>query len=345
MDPRVVATLASGEGLITRAQALDLGLSPLRIRHLLAQKEWVALRRGVYADGATWRALDPWRAQPLMRARAATLTMTRSWVLSHDSAAHALGLDILAPQHPFVHITRPGFTGAWTKAGVKHHLARFRPEQAVEASGLPTLEVARTVCDLAREHGLQAGTVAVDAALRGGVTRGAMRAAAEVMVSWPGKTAVDAAIDLGDPGAESVAETLGRELVAELALGTPETKFPVRTQSGVFWCDLRVGNHIFEVDGRAKYRPVEQGGLAVVPGDQVLWDEKQRQREICAEGLGMSRIVWADFWGERRELAKKRLRAEVEVTRSRFGPDLSERLATSAVEIRAGQSRSDRRGA
>ena len=53
--------MASQDGLITRAQALDAGLSPTTIRHLLRTGVLVIVRRGVYADGELWRSLDPYR--------------------------------------------------------------------------------------------------------------------------------------------------------------------------------------------------------------------------------------------------------------------------------------------
>ncbi len=77
--------------------------------------------------------------------------------------------------------------------------------------------------------------------------------------------------------------------------------------------------------------------------EQVLWDEKQRERLICAEGLGMSRIIWLDYWGEGRQQALVRLRAENDVTVQRFGATLAPHLAESAARIRADRDR--RRGA
>ena len=127
MHPEVLATMNAQDGLVTRAQALDLGLSPVSITALL-RRDWVVVRRGIYADATLWEQLDPYRGRPRLRTRAALLNVRRGWVLSHDSSAHEHGLDILQPDEPYVHITRPGHTNAWTKAGVKHHLAGFVPE-------------------------------------------------------------------------------------------------------------------------------------------------------------------------------------------------------------------------
>lgn len=145
-----------------------------------------------------------------------------------------------------------------------------------------------------------------------------------------------AAVDLADPGAENVAESLTRLLVAELGLGQPTTQFPVRLASGaIVWCDLQLGNHVFEFDGRIKYVDRAHGGVADLSAEQVVWDEKTRQREISARGLGCSRIIWADLWGEGRARAHQRLLAEVEVSNQRFGPVLAPHLAEEAARLRA----------
>ncbi|MCD4524175.1 type IV toxin-antitoxin system AbiEi family antitoxin domain-containing protein [Nocardioides sp. cx-173] len=332
MHPDVLATMARNHGLITRAQALDCGLSPTAITALL-REEWVAVRRGVYAERGRWESLDAYRGRPRLQTRAALLHMTRGWVLSHDSAAHEQGLDILTPERAFVHVTRPGHTNAWTKAGVKHHLAGFSPDQLVTVGDLRCLDLARTCCDIARERGVQHGVPAMDSALRRGVSRSDLLVASAPMAYWPGVKAVRASLELADAGAESVAESLGRLLVRELGVGAVETQFPILLEGRTHWCDLRVGRHVFEVDGHLKYRGVHEGGLAVRP-DEVVWAEKKRERLIRAEGLGVSRIIWEDYWGERRVLARRRLRADYDVTVARFGTALPPHLEHFAQQMR-----------
>jgi hypothetical protein len=95
-----------------------------------------------------------------------------------------------------------------------------------------------------------------------------------------------------------------------------------------------VGCHVFEFDGRLKYVRAGEGGVASEPVEDVLWNEKKRQNEVCATGLGMSRIVWADFYGEARQRARQRLRSEYAVTLRRFGPGLPEHLAAFERQMR-----------
>lgn len=335
IPPTLLAVMGAQGGVFTRTHALDCGLSPGRVNFLVRSGVLRVVRRGVYTTREHWDSLDQWRGQPRLAARAAHLTIRRSHVFSHDSAAHELGLDILKPAEPLVHVTKRGYSTAWTEYGIKHHYARFRPDQVVAANGFECLDVARTAIDMAREHGLVHGTVACDSALRLGVTRADLEEAYADMAFYPHVGRVRSAVDLARTGAESVGETLARLLVIEAGIGEPVTQFAVRLSGGVAWCDLRVGRHVIEFDGRIKYRGREVGGFATASPEEVVWAEKGRQNEVCSLGLGMSRLVWDDYWGARRHAAIERLRAENEVTVARFGTQLPPELAEFDRRMRA----------
>lgn len=342
MNPRLVAHLATTGGLVRRCDALDLGVSPTAITGFLRRGEWVVVHRGVYGDAEVFDALDPWRGQPLMRAKAAVLAMRRGWVLSHDSSAHALELEMLAPEEPHAHITRPGFTNAWTKGRVKHHLARYRTEQVVDCGGWPALDMARTVCDVAREHGLRAGLVTADSAMRKGVSRGEIYEAADMMRHWPWVTIVRQTADLADPRAENGVESLAREFVIGLGIGPVDAQFPLRIQPDrVVWCDLRVGNHVFEVHGLIKVLTPAQGGVADREARTVLFEERKRERLVTAEGLGVTNLYYEDFFGAARRLAAKRAIDDWNETVRRHGPELHPHLARNAAELRERLGRRD----
>ena len=134
-------------------------------------------------------------------------------------------------------------------------------------------------------------------------------------------------------------ETLGRELVLEAGLGTPETQFPVRTSDGVKWCDIRVGNHIIECDGHIKYQSVERGGVARTSADEVAWEERKRDRLVKDRRLLVTRLYWEDYWGRRREAAVRRLQADAADAVRLYGADLDPALAREAAEIRRTRDR------
>jgi hypothetical protein len=335
MDPRLLGAFARHGHLLTRRQLLDEGVTPGEIDRWTRRGHLVAVRRGVYAPRDVWDALDEHRGRPLYAARAASAAMLQPHLMSHSSAALELDLPILRPLTPLVHVTRFGVVGSRARFGVKHHTAPFVPGQILFVDGRPVLDHARTVADIAREDGLEAGVVAADSALRMGVPRSALWEAVESMAYWPWVRTVRAALDLADPGAESVGETLARLLLIELGLGRPETQFGLRDAGREVFCDLRLGRHVFEFDGRVKYRRESDGGFARVDPDEVVWREKKRQDWVCGFKLGMSRIVWADFWGPARERAKQRLLREFLDTRARFGDDVAD-LAPYIIRTRRG---------
>lgn len=325
MNSEVIGALERGRGLLTTNQAFACGVSPREVHRLVRSGAWIAVRRGVYTPRERWEQLDEWRGRPLFRARAAHLTMVEEHVMSHDSAALELDLPTLRPPNDLVHITRPDVRGSRTAYGVKHHGAVYRPDQVVEVDGIQILDRARTAVDIAREHGLPHGVVACDSALRGGATRRDLERAYASMTSWPRVRTVRKAVELADSGAHTVGESMARLLVLELGIGRPQTQFYF--DDGARWasCDLRVGRHLFEFDGRKKYQRKQDGGLADDddPG-AVVWREKVRQDWLCSYRLGMSRIIWSDFWGSARDRARRRLAGEYAATVARYGTDITD---------------------
>lgn len=327
LRPALAAYSSRQSGLVTRRQALECGYSDGELRALTSPRgPWVLLRRGVYTLRELLDCADP-AGRLWLHDLAAHLAMVTPHVLSHDSAARGWGLPMLRPPVALAHITRPGVGGSRTQYGVKHHLSRVEPTGLLTVEGVSLTGLARTGLDIAREHGFHAGVVVIDAARRRGATDGEFVAELAAMTSWPFVTAARAAWAFSDAGAESLAESLGRVLVSEAGLGEVSTQFAVGVDGRVVWCDLRVGCHVIEVDGRAKYVRIEDGGLATADASEIVWREKVRERDICGEGLGMSRLVWSDFWGAARERAKARLAREYAVTEARFGPTLPEHLA------------------
>jgi hypothetical protein len=317
---RVTATVRSQHGLITRAQLRESGMDDRQVRRLLKRGVLLPLRRGVYVERDRWEALDRYHGQPVLRIRAARLTLAGEHVHSHDSAAIVQRLG--APDSPqaLVHVTHPKVHGDAVRAGVKHHLAPYRPDQALVVDGLPVLDPARTALDMAREHGLVAGVACCDAALRAGVTRADLDAARAAMWCWPHSRVMDEALELADAGAESWLESEARVLVAGLGIGRPQTQFGLTDGRRTVWCDLRVGRHVFEADGELKY---DDDNLTGLTPREVLREEKKRQDFVAGFKLGVSRITAHDCRAGRRD-AEARLLREFFDTCSRFGTDISD---------------------
>jgi hypothetical protein len=329
MDPRILGVMADQHGLITFAQARDLGLADREIASQVRRGGLTRIRQGVFAETGHWLALDPYRGQPLLRVRAAHLVVQRRHWFSHESAALILDIPLPDARKARVHLTRPRVLGDRSKAGIVHHKAVFWPTQAIVVDGLPVLGPARTACDLARGSGLTAGLAACDHVRRRGVTLGELRAVREQMAYWRGVKNVELAIDLSDPGAENFAESAMRELILALGIGQPTTQFGLRAEGRTVYCDVRVGRHIFEMDGKVKFIPVAEGGVASRNPVEVAWAHKQRQDFIMGFKLGVSRVTYRDLGAGRAE-AVARLRREYADTVARFGTDIGD-LAPYAV--------------
>ena len=105
--------------------------------------------------------------------------------------------------------------------------------------------------------------------------------------------------------------TVGK-LHRNLGVGSPHTQFGISDGRREAWCDIRVGRHVFEVDGLLKY-PDDPAAAR-----QVLRKEKERQDFLGGFKLGVSRIAAYDCDGGR-QAALARLHREQSDTCRRFG--------------------------
>jgi len=322
--PAVLATMAGNHGIITRQQTLALGLKPADIERAVRAGEWVVVRRGHYVARELWDGLDPYVGRPKLEARVAWLGMQRDYAISHDSAAAYLSISTLRQELPLVHLTRLGPPRARVRHGIKRHQARVLLPHLQEVDGVLVLDAARTAVDIAREHGLEAGVVAIDSARLRGVRLEDLWAAIEPMWRWPGITTARAALELSDARAESAGESLARMLLEELGLGPIETQFEIRDDVRWARCDLRVGRHLVEFDGFLKYQRRDLDDRRRIDPEQVVWEEKQRQDWLLGYHLGMSRLIWADLWGSRRRLALERVAREYALTCARLGTSIDD---------------------
>ncbi|WP_127479793.1 type IV toxin-antitoxin system AbiEi family antitoxin domain-containing protein [Nocardioides pantholopis] len=328
--------------LITRAAARAAGLTPQAIDRLVRDGDWVAVRRGVYAERAYVATLATRAERQRLRDDAACLTTRVRHVRSHDSAAIVWGLPILLPKVSWTHLTVPVPPDAppapqrtRRRHGVKHHRAPYGPaDLPTVVDGIGVLGRARTALDIARDRGLLLGVVTVDAALHAGSGPAEFTAVLDRMRNWPHVTIARQAVDLADAGAESWGETLARLLVESLGRGRPETQFGLSREGRTAFVDLRLGRHLIEFDGQVKYRRREAGGLADRPAEDVVWEEKKRQDWLCGFKLGMSRLTVADVLGPGREAAAARLERELADTDARFGTSIED-LSPYVVRRRA----------
>jgi predicted transcriptional regulator of viral defense system len=158
-------------GLVTRAQAMDLGVAPVTFARLVDAGVLVRVAHGVYriAGGvdpghlelrAAWLQLDP-EIPAWQRVRAADVA-----VVSHRSAAELYGLgDLIADIHEF----SVPFRRQTRREDVRLHRGRIPAVDRTLVGGLPVTRPHRLVADLvvAHEDGSAVVAIAVEAIDRG----------------------------------------------------------------------------------------------------------------------------------------------------------------------------------
>lgn len=325
-----IALVGRQHGLVTARQMCEVGLDAHDVDRLVRAGRLVRLRRGVYVDTDAWEGLDPFRERPVLRMRAAQLSLTStSYAFSHDSSSIVLGLGAPDPRSALVHLSRTKVHGDAVRAGVKHHLAPYLPGDVDEVDGLRVLDRPRTALDMVREHGRADGLAACDAAMRHGVTREDLSERLARMKDWPHSRCMRWCIEHAEPLAESYLESLVRDFVLELGIGRPELQFGLSDGVTTAFADMVVKRHFFEADGLLKYAPDNPSGMAPAA---VLTEEKQRHDFLTGFKLGGSRLTYVDLFAGRRA-ALARAAREFADTCSRFGTDTDD-LVPYRVERR-----------
>ena len=320
-DPHSAGT---ADGLITRRAAVEAGLDDRELRRFVRRRRaGASLRRGVYVDAGRWGiARSVPRAVPLLRCE----RQTWSWSAATSSSAttrprSCTGSELPRSGHvPWSTSRAPRSTATPFAPAIKHHLAPYVPSQVVYVDGLPVLDPARTALDMAREHGLVAGVACSDAALRLGVTRADLEAARRRMWCWPGSRVMDAAMDLADPGAESWLESEARVFISRLGIGRPRSQFGLTNGERTVWCDLRVGRHVFEVDGRMKYSPATKMARHLTRCSGT----RRRVRTSSRASRSASRASPQPTCRTNPTATRRRLLRDYADTCARFGTDISD---------------------
>ncbi len=96
-----------------------------------------------------------------------------------------------------------------------------------------------------------------------------------------------------DPRSESAGETLTRELIARLNLPMPEAQVEVHSPAGrhrfdFAWKEKKVA---LEFDGRVKY-------FGYRPADEVIYQERRREKALTEDGWRLVRAEWKDVFRE-----------------------------------------------
>jgi hypothetical protein len=126
-------------GVVSRAQALQAGLSPDKIKFRVSSGRWLQIHPGVYAT---------FSGTPDRRARlwAALLSAGRGAVLSHETAAELHRLTDRPAD--LIHVTVPARRKVLAAEGITIHRSNRAGELALKHSNPPRTAVEETVLDL-----------------------------------------------------------------------------------------------------------------------------------------------------------------------------------------------------
>lgn len=156
LDPEIAEVVARQHGVLTRAQALAVGLTRDQIRYRVRTRRWLKVGEGVYrvAGYPTSSRTALW---------AACLGPGNGAVVSHEAAAALHGLASFRPGPTVVTVAHANARLAGL--ATVHQSRRLFDDHVTDLDGLPVTTVARTIIDLAALYRQPRLEVVVDDAL------------------------------------------------------------------------------------------------------------------------------------------------------------------------------------
>lgn len=293
-DPRLTA-VALRKDLITVGYT-DRALAALVKGGVLAKP-----RRGAYADGPTYRALDE-PGRHVVRTRAVMRQANTEVVASHVSAAVIHGAPTWNMDLSRIHLTRDDAQAGRAEAGVHQHRGRLLPGDVVARNGIRLTSATRTVLDLTTVTNVETGLVFANYALNEGITtlaelRARYDAADGPMQHWPGSLTTGLVLRLARAEIESVGESRTWHLLYRGSVPMPVPQYVVRGADGEVaarldfaWPEYGVW---LEFDGRMKYQALLRPGENVT--DVVLREKARESLVQRLTGWRCIRITWSDL--------------------------------------------------
>lgn len=275
---RVAALATSQQGVVSRAQLRQLGLSEYAIERDVREGRLRRVFRGVYAVGRTGVGDRGWM-------RAATLACGKGTVVSHRSAAALLGFVDRAPV--VVDVIAPGNAGRKI-ARVRAHQVEPPPSHETGAvNGIPCTSPARTLVDIAGEVGARTLRSAFErAAAKQLLDVAAVEAAASRATRGVGAARTLAAEwkDAVPRGRlKSPLEAMLLPLLTSRGIAPPRTNAPVRLSGG----------HTIEVDFLwPEQRFVVEADSRDFHATPVAFErDRWRDRELLRAGYSTLRVT------------------------------------------------------
>lgn len=264
---------ARQHGLVTRAELLELGVSPTAIGRRLKSGRLRSVHRGVYRVGP----LEADRAAEM----SAVLAGGSAAVLSHTSALRMWGMRRGEPPHP-VHVSVPEGGRDRRPGIVFHRVQALADDERTVVDGIPITAPARTIVDAAGMVGRRDVELACARAEREGlITSEALAALPDRYAHRPGMAMLRAVLgEQTEPHlTRSEAERRCLDLLRAGGLPRPHANVAVGPyELDLFWPEEGVA---IEVDGRKHHasRPRFEG-------------DRRKDAWLRARGIQVIRLTW-----------------------------------------------------
>jgi len=287
-------------------QLLELGYGSRSIRSLVGSGALVRLRYGCYARASVWEA-QPARARSRQliyaHAHGTRTTSTGQFAYSHTSAARLHRLYLWNVDELIHVLQRVRPSNERHGKDVRCHTRPFSDQEVTLVDGLRTTSLERTAADCAMMLNYRQALIVMDHALRLGADRFRLEEMADSLDGRRGVRTFRRVLEASDPRSESPGETLTRELIRRLRIRPPEPQVEVVSRVGrhrldFAWKEEKVA---LEFDGKVKYFDFR-------PTDEVLFQERLREKALTEEGWFFVRIAWKELYREQ-EFKDRVLRA------------------------------------
>jgi hypothetical protein len=284
-------TIKEGTGPFTTAQGVAWGFTPSEMRWAIRTGRWIRLRHGVYVTVADrQRAAAHPMTLHAQDVRALQLALTHRRIVAGDtSATRILGIDLRNEPGPDIVALTDEDVSCTHRDGYFLRVALLPDQQVWKRHDVLVTTPARTVLDIAANHGFDDGVVAAESAYRQRLlTPKAFGQLIDASSQRPGIRTARDVLAFADPLTESVLESVSRLSMRQLPIRMPLTQvvivddFP-RVRVDFFWPWFRL---VGEGDGMAKY---EMNGRKPMT---ALREEREREQRIRDADCDIVRWDW-----------------------------------------------------
>ena len=287
--------IALDKGCFLRREAVALGLDDKWLRRASRSGVIVRIRQGCYVPGELWASAAP-AVRLVILTQAAMRTAEGPVAGSHTGACAMQDIDLWGIDYTRAHVTRLDGGAGRVDPAATHHEGLLLDSDLVTARGVPVTRAGRAVLETASLHGVEAGLVAADSALRLKLTDPEeLNHYQQLMTKWPQAQALRLVAALADGRSDSAGESRSRYMMWVHALPKPELQHEVWVDGvliGVvdFWWEAF--GVMGEFDGAKKYRVSEDDDD---PGRTVFREKIREDKLRDATGFRMVRWVWHEL--------------------------------------------------